>query len=244
MSSKNIQKRQNTKPNRPKNQLAASSKTPSLGASTFPEKIVGISWKAIIFLSLATMFVFNFYMIKEVNSMREQIHALSSNSNKEVLVTVDQKSNPNTLEIDYFNRKIENFKDELLNKISEIKTNTKIETIVTRSPSSAPIDRRSAITQMGAIDVIKYTVQNPRAYPKYYRYLSEESARSRELRDLLTDIVKHYTSTHNIIGSDRNEYNQVLAFRDNVLNNYADAKEKANRTWKRIYTPKIVTYNY
>jgi hypothetical protein len=240
MTSKAVQKRQTSNPIRPKKNLAKNSKEPSISSPPFPEKIVGVSWKASLFLFLASMFLFNFYMIKQVNSMREQIHALSNESNREVKVVVDQKYNPNALEINYFNQKIENFKGEILDKISEIQTNTKIETIVTRSPASAPIYRKAAIDQMGSIDVKKYTVQNPRSFPKYHRYLSEKSAGDRELRDLLRDIIKDYASTHNIIGKDRAEYNQILAFRDSVRNNYQDATETAERNWNSIYRPRMV----
>lgn len=240
MASKVVQKRQSTNPSLPKKEVSNSSKVPSTGQPGFPEKIVGFSWRAIIFLSLASMFVFNFYMIKQVNSMREQIHALSTEANREVKVTVDQKHNPNALEINYFNQKIENFKGEILEKISEIQTNTKIETIVTRSPASKPTYVRSAISEMASIDVIKYTVQNPRSFPKYHYFLSEQSNRSRELRDRLTDIVNSYSSTHKIAGRDRAEYNQVLAFRDSVHNKYIDANKAAERSWKSIYSPRVV----
>jgi hypothetical protein len=240
MTSKVVQKRQSTNPVRPKKGLAKNSKEPSISRPAFPEKVVGVSWKASLFLFLASMFLFNFYMIKQVNSMRVQIHALSNESNKEVKVVVDQKYNPNALEINYFNQKIENFKGEILDKISEIQTNTKIETIVTRSSASAPIYRKSAIDQMGSIDVKKYTVQNPRSFPKYHRYLSEKSAGSRELRSLLTDIIKDYSSSHKVFGKDRAEYNQILAFRDSVRNNYLDANEAADRNWFRIYRPRVV----
>ena len=171
--------------------------------------------------------------------MSQQIHALNAKSNRDVKVIVDQKLNPNTLETEYFNKRIENFKSEILEKISTINSNTKVvETIITRAPASShpttPNYDRSAINEMGSIDVKKYTIQNLRSFSKYYRFLSEQSKRSRELDNRLSDIVKKYTDSHKILGKDRNEYDQVLAFRDNVRNNHRDAVEAAKENWKRL----------
>eukprot|EP00615_Pteridomonas_danica_P008154 CAMPEP_0114361660 /NCGR_PEP_ID=MMETSP0101-20121206/24955_1 /TAXON_ID=38822 ORGANISM="Pteridomonas danica, Strain PT" /NCGR_SAMPLE_ID=MMETSP0101 /ASSEMBLY_ACC=CAM_ASM_000211 /LENGTH=65 /DNA_ID=CAMNT_0001506857 /DNA_START=104 /DNA_END=298 /DNA_ORIENTATION=- len=65
------------------------------------------------------MFIFNFYMMKQMVSMKNQISEINNQVNRDVKVVVDQKTNPNALEVQHFNQELENFKGEILSKLSE-----------------------------------------------------------------------------------------------------------------------------
>lgn len=237
MSSKAVQKRQNTKPKAGERSVADPGSYVSRLSTQVPDKIVGFSWKGIILCSVLGMMAFNVYLLKQMNSMRGEMQELSSNNAQEVKIILDQKLNPNTLETSYFNNKIEGMREEILKKISNIKTQTKVETIVEREPASKFINTESAIKRMGYIDVQKYNVQNLRAFPKYHNFLSEQSQRQRELRGELTDIVDNFVTSHDILRRDRAEYHRVLAFRDSVQNAHIDAQKISNQKWKRIHIP-------
>ena len=244
MPTKAVQKRDNTKPKAARKDLTEKSEIVNRLNSNYPAKIVGFSWKGIILGSLAVMMAFNFYLLKQMNSMRGEMQEIGSRSAsaQEVRVILDQKlnpmANPDALETSYFNRKIGRMREEILNKISQIKPGTtRVERIIERAPASVirVKSTRSAISKMGDIDVKKYTIQNYRAFPKYRNFLSEQSVRGREVRSELEDIIDEFCRTHDILRRDRSEYHRVLAFRDSVFNSYKDAQEISKQKWKKIH---------
>ncbi|MBK25700.1 MAG: hypothetical protein CME70_17005 [Halobacteriovorax sp.] len=240
MNSKEVQKRANTKPKGAKKDLVEPQSHISRLGNLYPDKIVGVSLKGFILCSFIVMGAFNYFLLKEMRSMKSEMSRMKSVNAQGIRIILDKQNNPNALERGYFNQKLSDMREEILQKISNIEPGSHTtETIVQIQREPAAIRKEmnadQAINLMSKFDVQKYSVQNHRAYPKFRYFLSEQSKQGRELEAELSDIVSQFAKSNDILNKDRADYHRVLSFKDSVRNKYWDARESSVNKWKRIH---------
>lgn len=237
MGSKAIQKRANSKPQGQSKDISNTTHSVSRAVPTYPEKIVGMSLKGIVFLSLITLGIFNYLLIKELKTIKTDLSDLkySNELNSKIILGIQKDKDIVT-------------KGDLIAVKEKITKDVGIELDLMKKMNNnqwvQPRGEMTVFDKFNNVDPQKYVINSVRAYPDFGRFLTEESRLRREYRQILSDIVREYTQSHNITGYHKDQYLRVLEFRDRLHHTHSDLQKENKAKWERTHHPGRKLFSY